>query len=78
MNIGATERESQYGFGETFHYASTYNPTAPVRSSDPEYIKYDGYYQNNLFDYYNPVAIAELDKNEGKHSIMNLSFKGTI
>ena len=76
MNMGATERESQNGFGETFHYASTYNPTAPVRSSDPEYIKYDGYYQNNVYDYYNPVAIAELDKNEGKHSIMNLSFKG--
>jgi iron complex outermembrane receptor protein len=78
MNMGATERESQYGFGETFHYASTYNPTAPVRSTDPEYVKYDGYYQNNLYDYYNPVAIAELDKNEGKNSIMSLSLKGTF
>ena len=78
LNIGATERKSQFGFSETFGYASTYNPTAPVRSSDPEFVKYDGYFQHNIFDSYNPVAIAELDKNEGNSSIMNLSLKGTF
>ncbi len=77
LNLGATERESQLGFPEAFKYASIYNPTAPVKSSDPAYSKYDGYFQQVLFDYYNPVSIIELNKNEGKSRIMNLSVKGT-
>jgi TonB-linked SusC/RagA family outer membrane protein len=77
LNLGATERESQYGFAETFRYASIYNPTAPVKSDDPMYAKYDGYTQQLFFDYYNPVAIEELDKNEGKNEILNISLKGT-
>jgi TonB-linked SusC/RagA family outer membrane protein len=77
LNLGATERESQYGFAEAFRYASIYNPTAPVKSDDPAYAEYDGYTQQLLFDYYNPVAIEELDKNEGKNRNLNVSLKGT-
>jgi iron complex outermembrane receptor protein len=76
LNIGATERESRYGFADAFRYASQFNPTAPVRSTDPEYAKYNGYFQQVLFDYYNPVAIVELDKNDGKNRLLNLSVKG--
>jgi TonB-dependent starch-binding outer membrane protein SusC len=77
LNLGATERESQYGFAEPFRYASIFNPTAPVKSSDPEYTKYDGFFQQLLFDYYNPVSILELNTNDGRNRIMNLSLKGT-
>jgi TonB-linked SusC/RagA family outer membrane protein len=77
LNVSATERESKSGFPEAFKYASIYNPTAPVKSSDPAYSKYDGYFQQIIFDYYNPVAIIELNKNEGKNRIMDLSLKGT-
>jgi TonB-dependent starch-binding outer membrane protein SusC len=77
LNMGATERESQLGFPEAFKYAAIYNPTAPVKSSDPAYSIYDGYFQQALFDYYNPVSIIELNKNEMKSRIMNLSIKGT-
>ena len=77
LNLAATERESQYGFPEAFRYASIYNPTAPVKSNDPAYAIYDGYFQQIIFDYYNPVSILELDKNEGKNRILNLSLKGT-
>jgi TonB-dependent starch-binding outer membrane protein SusC len=77
LNLAATERESQYGFPQAFRYASIFNPTAPVKSNDPAYAKYDGYFQQILFDYYNPVSILELDKNEGKNRILNLSLKGT-
>ncbi len=76
MNLGATERESQYGFAEAFHYAPIFNPTAPVRSNDPAYDKYDGYFQQVIFDYYNPVSLVKLNTNEGKHRILNLSLKG--
>src|SRR5664279_1282480 len=76
MNLRATERKSQYGFAEAFHYAAIFNPTAPVRSTDPQYAIYDGYFQQVLFDYYNPVAFMELDKNEGLKRIFNMSLKG--
>ena len=76
MNLRATERKSQYGFAEAFHYAAIFNPTAPVRSNDPQYVIYDGYFQQVLFDYYNPVAFMELDKNEGLKRIFNMSLKG--
>jgi TonB-linked SusC/RagA family outer membrane protein len=77
LNMRATERESQNGFVEAFRYAAISNPTTPVRSADPQYVNYGGYFQQQLFDYYNPVAIVNLDKNEVKNRIFNLSFKGT-
>ena len=77
LNMGATERQSQYGFTEGFRYASIFNPTSPVESDDPAYAKYDGYFQQVVFDYYNPVSILKLNKNEGKNRILNLSLKGT-
>ena len=77
LNLAATERESQFGFPEAFRYAAIFNPTAPVKSSDPEFVQYDGYFQQILFDYYNPVSILELNTNEGKNRILNLSLKGT-
>ncbi|MGD0754147.1 MAG: SusC/RagA family TonB-linked outer membrane protein [Bacteroidales bacterium] len=77
LNMGTTQRESKYGFADAFTYASIYNPTAPVRSSDPEFVKYDGYFQQIIWDYYNPVSIAEENKSEGKSRILNLSLKAT-
>jgi iron complex outermembrane receptor protein len=76
VNIGATERKADYGFDAAFRYASIYNPTAPVRSDDPQYDQYDGYFQQVLFDYYNPVSILELNTNEGRNRLLNLSVKG--
>ncbi len=76
VNIGATERKADYGFDAAFRYATIYNPTAPVKSDDPLYDQYDGYFQQVLFDYYNPVSILELNKNEGRNRLLNLSIKG--
>lgn len=77
LNLASTEVESEYGFDAAFRYATIYNPTAPVKSSDAAYDQYDGYFQQVLFDYYNPVAMLELNTNEGKNRITNLSLKGT-
>jgi TonB-linked SusC/RagA family outer membrane protein len=77
LNLSATQRESKYGFADAFEYASIYNPTSPVRSSDPAYTQYGGYFQQIIWDYYNPVSIAQQDKSEGKSRILNLSLKGT-
>lgn len=69
LNLTTTNRESDFGFTEAFRYASTYNPTAPVLADPVEneliFNTYDGYYQQILFDYYNPLAILEQNINEG-------------
>ncbi|MEI6047428.1 MAG: SusC/RagA family TonB-linked outer membrane protein [Bacteroidota bacterium] len=77
LNLGATERESKYGFSDAFRYATIYNPTAPVMSTDPAYTQYDGYFQQVLFDYYNPVSLLKLNTNNGKNRLLNLSLKGS-
>ena len=77
LNLGATQRKSQFGTPAAFRYAAIYNPTSPVQSIDQEYSIYDGYFQQIIFDYYNPVSILKLNTNEGKNRILNLSLKGT-
>ena len=76
LNVGATEKKAQYGFTDAFRYATIFNPTAPVKSTDPAYTQYDGYFNQVLYDYYNPVQIATEDKNDGRDKLMNLSIKG--
>jgi TonB-linked SusC/RagA family outer membrane protein len=77
VNLGATDKTSQYGFADAFRYASVYNPTAPVKSDLPAYDIYDGYFQQILYDYYNPVQILEENKNDGKDRLLLLALKGT-
>ena len=77
LNMASTEVQSEYGFDAAFRYATIYNPTAPVKSSEAAYEQYDGYFQQVLFDYYNPVAMLELNTNDGKNRIVNVSLKGT-
>ncbi len=78
VNLGATSKKAQYGFSDAFRYATVYNPTAPVKSTDPAYTQYDGYFQQVLFDYYNPVQILDLNQNDGTDKLLNLSFKGAL
>ena len=59
LNLSATHTEAQLGFEAAFRYATIYNPTAPVKSDDAAYDMYDGYFNQVLFDYYNPVQILE-------------------
>jgi TonB-dependent starch-binding outer membrane protein SusC len=76
LDLGATQKDIKYGFNNAFRYASIYNPTAPVTSTDPAYTQYDGYFQQVLFDYYNPVSMLKLNTNDGKVRLLNLSIKG--
>jgi iron complex outermembrane receptor protein len=78
LNVGATNRKSQLGWKHAFRYATIYNPTAPVRSDDPAYDVYGGYFEQVLFDYYNPVQILEENLNDKKDNRLNLALKGTF
>ena len=73
--LSTTTREADLGFSDAFRYATVYNPTAPVRSNDDEFDIYDGYFQQVLFDYYNPLAILEQNINEEKKKIYNANFR---
>ena len=57
---------------------SIYNPTAPVFAdpSDPDYERYQGYYQHELFDYYNPVSILKLNNRKGKEQVTHTFRQG--
>jgi TonB-linked SusC/RagA family outer membrane protein len=78
-NLFGTYKVANYGFNEAFRYATVYNPTAPVHipATDPSYDRWQGYYQSVAFDYYNPVAILELNKNEGKITNINSAIRGS-
>lgn len=76
LNLSATTRNEELGFNDAFRYATIYNPTAPVLDASANGVKYDGYYQQALFDYYNPVAILEQNKNDAKRNVILGNFRG--
>jgi len=76
LGVAGTMNHSEYGNSEAFHYAPVYNPTAPVRSDDPAYNVWDGYFQQILFAYYNPVALVNQTENDGKYSLFNIRLRG--
>jgi iron complex outermembrane receptor protein len=65
INLAATTRDAIGIYGDdspldvAFRYATIANPTQPVYSDDPQFDVYGGYYQQTLFDYFNPVGIIE-------------------
>jgi len=74
INLAATRRKSNIGFRDAFKYATIYNPTAPVHSKDPLYdITGGGYFEANLVDYSNPVAMLEQNSNAAELQRMNFS-----
>ena len=76
LNFAGTRNKSQYGWVDAFRYATVYNPTAPVRSDDPAYDIWDGYFNQVLFDYYNPVQVLEQNPNDGIDARLNLALRG--
>jgi iron complex outermembrane receptor protein len=71
VNLSTTRKEADYGFTESLRYAIVSNPTMPVydnrSSTDSETggAEYGGYAERGIFDYFNPVSIANQNKNEG-------------
>lgn len=57
MNVAISERNSQLANPQVYKYALIYNPTAPV--FDENLSVYDGYFQQAIFDFYNPKALLD-------------------
>jgi TonB-dependent starch-binding outer membrane protein SusC len=76
-SIAASSANATYGDPNAFRYAAVFNPTAPVyaQSTDANYAKYGGYYQQEAFDLFNPVAIVKQQVREGNGKKLLASFK---
>jgi TonB-linked SusC/RagA family outer membrane protein len=74
VELSTTRRKSQIGFPDAFKYATIYNPTSPVYSDDPLYdITGGGYFEANLVDYSNPVAMLKQNSNELETKRLNVA-----
>lgn len=80
MNFATTVRDAQYGFTESLRYAVIANPTMPVYdntlTSPTHGGEFGGYAQRDIFDFFNPLAIAEQNSNDGKDSRLLASIRG--
>ncbi len=79
MNTAFTTRESQVGFNSALRYATSYNPTAPIFGADAPFefnsAQFGGYFETlGLFDSFNPVAIAELNRNDRSETTLNYNL----
>lgn len=78
VQLSSTTKEASYGFAEAFRYAVVANPTMPVRidASGSGLTEQGGYAQRDIFDFFNPVAIAEQNINEGVDHRLLTSIRG--
>jgi len=77
--VNATRRTQDNGFGHAFKYATIYNPTAPVHTTDPLFdIAGGGYFEQNLIDYSNPVAVLEQNTNTTEIKRVNFNASADI
>jgi iron complex outermembrane receptor protein len=82
VNISSTNKKAQYGFLESMRYAIISNPTMPVYDSQLSGNsptgggEYGGYSERGIFDYYNPLSIAQQNKNDGTDNRLLISLKG--
>ena len=79
FNSALTQRDSDYGFNEALRYGVLYNPTAPIYGEDAPFAynspQFGGYFETlGLFDSFNPLSIAEQNKNYGTTSTVNYSL----
>jgi TonB-dependent starch-binding outer membrane protein SusC len=77
--VNATRRTQDNGFGHAFKYATIFNPTAPVHTKDPLFdASGGGYFETNLIDYSNPVAVLEQNTNTTEIKRLNFNTSADI
>ena len=77
-NISTTTRNSNFGFDEAFRYAITYNPTAPVTSTDPAFEQFGGFVEIGGFERFNPVAIIQQNQNLGRSTNLLANIRADL
>lgn len=76
VNISNTSIDREFGQESSFRYAIVSNPTTPVRSALPQDARFGGYTERDIFDWFNPVSIAEQNIADGRDSRLLASIRG--
>lgn len=78
VNLASSTEDASLGFDEAFRYATIFNPTTPfIRDeNNSQFARWDGYYQQVLFDYYNPVAIIEQNQRLEAQKTLAANIRG--
>ncbi|MGK2864285.1 MAG: SusC/RagA family TonB-linked outer membrane protein [Chitinophagaceae bacterium] len=82
LDVTATQRASKFGFDRAYQYATIFNPTAPLRTTDAPgsgglNLTGSGYVEQNFVEYANPLAVLEQNTNQGTLKRMNINTTGT-
>jgi TonB-linked SusC/RagA family outer membrane protein len=77
-DLSYTTTKRQWVDYDIFNQAVRLNPTMPVRSDDPAYEKYNGYYESDGFYSYNPVATMNGTTNDQKDKLFSGSVRATL
>jgi TonB-dependent starch-binding outer membrane protein SusC len=79
VNLSTTRKDQDFGFSEAFNYAIIANPTMPVydntTTSPTAGGNYGGYAERDIFDFFNPLSIAEQNIRDGKDSDLLVSLR---
>lgn len=72
LSLAATSKDAKLGFDDAFRGAIIMPPSAPIMTDEPYYKRYGGYYQSEVLELYNPVAIVKQNINDQK--VKRLSY----
>jgi TonB-dependent starch-binding outer membrane protein SusC len=76
VNLSFTNVDSESINDAAFRYATIYNPTAPVfENTEDAQNRFGGYFQRDLFDFFNPVALARQQKFVGETKTSLTSYR---
>uniref|UniRef100_UPI004048CC08 SusC/RagA family TonB-linked outer membrane protein n=2 Tax=Algoriphagus sp. TaxID=1872435 RepID=UPI004048CC08 len=76
INISNTTADRQFGNDNSFRYAIISNPTLPIYDPNPQSPNFGGYSERDIFDWFNPVSIAEQNINDGREGRLLTSIRG--
>lgn len=74
VNISMTNGENESVNSRVFRYGLLYNPTAPI-FDDVNTLNDGGYFQRDLFDFFNPVALQNQQKFGGTTKSLLTSYR---
>lgn len=77
-DFGYTENKKTWANYDNFNQAIRSNPTMPIRSDDPRFEKYGGYYESDNFYTRNPVSDINQTTNDQEDQTMVGSIRGTL
>lgn len=76
VNLSSTTVDRRFGQENSFRYAIISNPTMPIMDPLPQRPNFGGYYERDIFDWFNPVSIAEQNIADGKDGRLLASIRG--